>query len=98
MGSEMCIRDSASGANVPGVHAAHVAASALVLPVGPPVPAAQAVPLHAERKPAVAACVPAGHAVHTLVHRHWYDLLHVRLLLRSVLKYRDEPSMKQPGG
>jgi hypothetical protein len=45
-------------ANVPGVHAVQVAA--LVLPVGLPVPAAQAVPVHAEREPAAAACVPAG--------------------------------------
>jgi hypothetical protein len=33
--------------NVPGVHAVQVAATPLVLPVGPTVPAAQAVPLHA---------------------------------------------------
>ena len=70
-----------------------------MLPVRPLVPAAQAVPLHAEREPNVAAYVPAGHAVHTLLQRHCCQLLHERLtLLRSVLKYRDEPSMKQPGG
>jgi hypothetical protein len=56
-------------ANVPGVHTVQLAAAALVLPVGPPVPAAQAVPVHAERDPAVAACVPAGHAVQTLLQR-----------------------------
>jgi hypothetical protein len=57
-------------ANVPGVHAVQVALAALVLPVGPPVPAAQAVPVHAEREPAAAACVPAGHAAQTLLQRH----------------------------
>ena len=58
-------------ANVPGVHAVQVAAAALVLPVGPPVPAAQAVPVHAEREPIASACVPAGHEMHTLLQRHW---------------------------
>ena len=55
--------------NMPGVHAVQVAAAALVLPFEPPLPAAQAVPVHAERKPAVAACVPAGHAVQKLLQR-----------------------------
>ena len=73
-------------ANVPGAHAVQVAAAALVLPVGPTVPAAQAVPVHAEREPGAAACVPAGHAVQMLLQRHWYELLHERLLLLSVLK------------
>jgi hypothetical protein len=41
-------------ANLPGVHAVQVAAEAMVLPVGPPVPAAQAVPVHAERTLAAA--------------------------------------------
>ena len=58
-------------ANMPGVHAVQVAAAALVLPVGPPVPATQAVPVHAERLPATFVCVPAGHAVQTLLQRHW---------------------------
>ena len=58
-------------AKVPGAHAAQVALAALVLPVGPPVPAAQAVPVHAEREPAAAACVPAGHAMQMPPQRHW---------------------------
>ena len=58
-------------AKVPGTHPVQVAAPPLVLPVGPPVPAAQAVPVHAEREPAVAACVPAGQAVQMLLQRHW---------------------------
>ena len=63
--------------NVPVAHAVQVAAALLVLPVGPPVPAAQAVPVHAEREPGAAACVPAGHAVQMPpVQRHWYELLH----------------------
>jgi hypothetical protein len=75
-------------ANVPGVHAVQVATArlVLVLPVGPPVPAAQAVPVHAEREPAVAACVPAGHAVQMPPQMHWYELLHERRLLLGVLK------------
>jgi hypothetical protein len=74
-------------AKVPGVHEVQVAAAALVLPVGPTVPAAQAVPVHAERKPAAAACVPAGHVVQMPPQRHWYELLHERrLLLLRVLK------------
>ena len=73
-------------AKVPGAHAVQVAAPPLVLPVGPPVPAAQAVPVHAERKPAAAACVPAWHAKQVPLQRHWYELLHERLLLLGVLK------------
>ena len=73
-------------ANVPGVHAVQVAAAALVLPVGPPVPATQAVPVHAEREPAAAACVPAGHALQKLVQRHGYELLHEWLLVLRALK------------
>ena len=57
--------------NVPGVHAVQAAAAPLVLPVGPTVPAAQAVPVHAEREPAAAACVPAGHVVQMPPQRHW---------------------------
>jgi hypothetical protein len=60
----------ACAAKVPGAHAVQVALAALVLPVGPPVPAAQAVPVHAEREPTVVACVPAGQAVQMLL-RHW---------------------------
>jgi hypothetical protein len=71
---------------VPGAQAVQVAAPPLVLPVGPPVPAAQAVPVHAEREPIAAACVPAGHAVQMPLQRHWYELLHEWLLLLSVLK------------
>ena len=73
-------------AKVPGVHEVQVAAAALGLPVGPAVPAAQAVPVHAERKPAAAACVPAGHAVQVSLQRHRLELLHETLLLLRVLK------------
>ena len=83
---------------VPGTHAVQVAAPPLVLPVGPPVPAAQAVPVHAEREPAAAACVPAGHVVQMPPQRHWYELLHERLLLLRVLKWRVAPDIQQPGG
>ena len=85
-------------AKVPGTHAVQVAAPPLVLPVGPPVPAVQAVPVHAEREPAAAACVPAGHVVQMPPQRHWYELLHERLLLLRVLKWRDDPDSQQPGG
>ena len=57
-------------ANVPGAHAVQVAAVALMLPVGPTVPVAQAVPVHAEREPGAAACVPAGHVVQAVVLKH----------------------------
>ena len=59
-----------SPAKVPGAHAVQVAAAALVLPMGPPVPAAQGVPVHTEREPAAAACVPAGQTVHAPPQRH----------------------------
>jgi hypothetical protein len=73
-------------AKVPGAHAVQVMLAALVLPVGPPVPAAQAMPVHAEREPAVAACVPAGHAVQMLLQRHCSLVLHERRLLLRMLK------------
>ena len=57
-------------ANMPGVHAVQAALVRLVLPVGPPVPAAQGVPVHTEREPAAAACVPAGQTVHAPPQRH----------------------------
>ena len=59
-----------SPAKVPGAHAVQVALVRLVLPVGPPVPTAQGVPVHMEREPAAAACVPAGQAVHAPPQRH----------------------------
>ena len=66
-----------SPAKVPGAHAVQVAAAALVLPVGPPVPAAQGVPVHAEREPAAAACVPGGHTAQVPLQRHFFEVLHV---------------------
>jgi hypothetical protein len=63
-------------AKVPGTHAVQVALARLMLPVGPLVPAVQAVPVHSEREPTAAACVPAGQAVQMLLQRHWYELLH----------------------
>ena len=72
-------------ANVPGVHAVQVAAAALVLPVGPTVPAAQTVPVHAEREPATFVCVPVGHKVQ-MAQRHCWLVLHDALLLLKMLK------------
>ena len=64
-------------ANVSGAQAVQVAAVALVLPAGPTVPAAQGVPVHAEREPAAAACVPAGHTAQVPLQRHFFEVLHV---------------------
>jgi hypothetical protein len=88
-------------ANVPGAQAVQVAAGALVLPAGPTVPAAQGVPVHAEREPAAAACVPAGHTAQVPLQRHFCEVLHVLLLLLlllKVLKKRSEVVVQQPGG
>ena len=63
-------------ANVPAAHATHTAAAALVLPSGAPEPAAHGVPSQAERAPAAAACVPLGHGMQPVLHRHWLKLLH----------------------
>jgi hypothetical protein len=51
--------------NVPGVHAVQVAAAPLVLPVGPTVPAVQAVPVHGPTP--LVECVPGRHAAITYV-------------------------------